>query len=382
MFLLGYFASHPWPLAPLEIALLLVQIVSAGLSLLWWWALYRRLIGRPVGPSVEFAASLRPRPEAPPPPPDPNLEVWKPWFRLYGPLFLELNNATGRIPTAWRGRAHEHAAYRFYMQDRLPEAVSSAQKALRCGTRPGLWVVKLMSIARAELDARESSRRVEHPPFVFELPEDDRQYDVLIQVAGACRARVESMLGFSPGATMFMLLNEEQLRRDAGSRWGYVAPKRGFVKICLLRSPQDGLAEASVGLVHEYVRLAVRTSSNGRAPDWLSEGLAQLVVSESVTGLFHAVTPPEAVRRLRPTERVLDFVWGRSRLDRMAAMGATASAIVRHIIDTYGESAVRQFVQGLAARSERSAFREAFGLSPRQFEHEWHERLRRQEEQG
>jgi len=366
-----YFSARGAPLTSLQAALLVTHAVGAGLTLLWWWAFCRRLVGRPVGPSRDFVCALKEQPQTPPPPPNPNLEVWKPWFSLYGPLFLELNNATGRVPTAWRGRAHEYAAHRFYVEDRLTEAIRAAEQAIRNGTRPGLWAVKLLSIARAELGAREASKRVEHPPFVFELPETDDQYQALVEVADACSARVESMLGFARRPTMFTLLDPEDLRRDAGSRWGYLVPKKGFAKICLLRPSQDGRTEASIGLVQEYVRMALHELTHGRAPMWLTEGLADWMVCDVLAHVPTTEESPGQPRRLALSEKALDFMVRRSPIDRMAATGATAQGIVRHLIETYGEAAMAQFVRDLAHRTEARAFRAAFGQSQHQFERQW-----------
>ena len=366
-----YLSARGAPLTPLQVAFLVTHGVGTGLTLLWWWALYRRLIGRPVGPSRDFVCALKEQPQIPPPPPNPNLDVWKPWFSLYGPLFLELKYGTGRIPTAWRARVHEAAAFRFYVEDRLPEAIEAAEKAIHNGTRPGLWAVKLLSIARAELDARENCVRIEQPPFVFELPAGDRGYDGLIGIAEACAARVRSLLGLPKQPTVFALLDEEQLRRDAGSSWGYMARKRAFSKICLLRPAGDGLLEASTGLLHEYVRLGVCLATAGRAPRWLTEGLAECVLLEIPEHVPGGPQPAIGLRRLRPSEKVLESMVRRSRLDAMADRGATAYGLVRRLLDTYGESAMRQFVTDLATRSEAKAFRSAFGLSQREFEREW-----------
>ncbi len=364
---------------PASLAYWAPAIVLLPLHVALLWGIMRRLVGRPVGPSTEFAAGLRPRPVTPPAPPDPNREVWKPWFRLYGPLFLELKYATGLVPDAWRGRVHEAAAYRLYMEDRLPEALEAAEKALRCGSRAGVWAVKLLSIAGAEVEAREQSTRVEAPPFAFELPADDRRFDALVEVAGLCGGRVEALLSYPKAPTTFTLLRAEELRRDAGSPWGYLAIKAPYRKICLLRPHEDAPLAASMALVYQYVVLAVHELSRGCAPRWLIDGLGQWMVREVLDAAPLPPSPPPTPQ-LEPSsvaERTLELLVRGSRFDRLTASDATAHALVAHLIETYGEAAMAQFVANLAHQSEGRAFRRAFGVSQRRFEREWRRRAQK-----
>ena len=327
-----------------------------------------RLSGRHVGPSRDFARALVPRPVALPPPPSPHRNRWQPWFRLWGPAWLDIRQGLATEPGFWPGYEHARMAYRAYLEDRLPECIAAAEKALSCGTRPRSWPARMVCAASVELEAREQAVRVARSPFVYELPADDRQYDSLMDVAEACHARMDALLWFRPRWVTVTLLHEQSIPRDAGSQWGYLALKAPWAKLCLLHPPDGGLAEASLGLVSEYVRLAAHTVSVGRAPTWLTQGLIEWAVAELLRQPLPPSTPAVCGQPLGASQRLLQAALGCSPLERLALAEGGAGRVVARLLASHQEGALRRFVESLATQSEESAFRRAFGRSEAAFE--------------
>ena len=284
-------------------------------------------------------------------------------------------------PTWAKQYVHGSAAYRLYMQDRLPEAAAACEAALAQGLQgQSSWPARLLYQVSAELEARDSSRRLERPPFVFELPADDPRYDRLIDLADRGAARVEKMLGFERPKTMFTLLPRGSLIQHTTARSGYMAPKEPYFKICLPRPAPQKIGEADATLVHEYTHVATYQLSDWHAPRWLGEGLAQWM-EDTVLGDVEFVEPLVPPGDFPPLGRIE----GRFHADggvegfdpRRWAYDASLAA-VRQLIAVHGEYDVREFLTRLAKESEGRAFQQAFGQSERHFEHEWHERLRKE----
>jgi len=283
-------------------------------------------------------------------------------------------------PTWAKQYVHGLAAYRLYMQDRLPEAAAACEAALGQGLQGrSSWPARLLYQVSAELEARDSCRRVERPPFIFELPADDVRYDRFIDLADRCAARVEKMLGFERPKTMFTLLPRGSLIQHTSARHGYMAPKEPYFKVCLPRPAPQKIGEADATLVHEYTHVATYQLSDWHAPRWLSEGLAQWT-EETVLHDVEFVGPlvePGDFPRLGQIEGRFHADGEFEGLDPREWAYDASLAAVRQLIAVHGEYDVREFLTCLARESEGRAFGHAFGQSERQFEREWHERLRR-----
>jgi hypothetical protein len=339
--------------------------IGVAIGLIQFYIVGRWLFGRPVGPGRAFGRALRPRPFVVPGPPSPARNRWRPWFLLWGPAWLDLKQGLATENDFWAMHFHQSLAYHFYLLDRLPECVAALEKALECGTRPEQWSARLFAMASAEQVAHEDARVVRAAPFTFELPADEPAFQSLVGVGESVRAHTERLLGFEPGPTLVTVLPEESLPRPVGSRWGYLADKTPYAKICLLRPAGDGVAEASEGLVSEYVRLALYETTQGRAPRWLIEGL----IAVSLGRVLGKETPgePPGVPRRRLSERALQAAVRCSPLQGLALRPTMDSAIVERLLGECGNEALGAFARGLATLDEGCAFREAFGESEKAF---------------
>jgi hypothetical protein len=276
----------------------------------------------------------------------------------------------------WASAVHTYAAYDLYIADRLVEAEAALR---RTADARFSWAPDLLYLISGELEARDFARRVERPPFIFELPADDPRYQQVVTVAEDCAERVEKMLEFERPATMVSLLERDSLLRRTRSHAGYMAPKEPYYKICLPRPRPDELDELAFSLIHEYMHIGIYELSDRRAPRWLSEGLAEWAEQN----LLDTAPEEELVLledehpRLGHVEGI--FHSGRSVDDEEVEFAYAASySAVTYLIALHGRYDVREFLVLLSQKDEGPAFRAAFGQSQRQFEHEWHERLRRE----
>ncbi len=279
----------------------------------------------------------------------------------------------------WASAAHAYLAYDLYLADRLAEAEAALARAADARVTCAGDLLYLIS---GELEARDFARRIERPPFIFELPADDPRYEQVVTVAEDCAERVEKMLEFERPATMMSLLERDSLLQRTKSHAGYMAPKEPYYKICLPRPEPDEIEELAFPLIHEYMHIGICELSDCRAPRWLSEGLAEWAEHNLLDtapaeelALFEREYP-----RLGHVEGI--FHSGRSVDDEEVEYAYAASySAVTHLVALHGRYDVRQFLVCLGEKDEGPAFRAAFGQSRRQFEHEWHERLRREGEQ-
>ena len=342
---------------------------------LWIWINYglisRLLGGQGIGPRGE-AVSARPRAwHIPPPPQNPNASVWRPWFMYPGPLFLELKFGLASVRGMWPGHVHELVAYRFYVEDRLPEAIEAAEQALEHGIRPACAGPRVRDLAIAEIEASATARLVTANPFTFELPGDTTIYDALADTAVACQAQLRELVGFEPRPTTVTLLPAGELAMGVDSRWGYVIPRRDYDRICVIRRRPEALAGAAASLVVEYAQLAPLKASAGNAPWWLAEGLGAWLARDMGFGDQHDDQARADHESAKLSVRVFNSAVVLSPIISVAISPAAALEIVDRLASVYGEAALGEFARGLATQPEVKAFRSAFGVSMRSFASQW-----------
>ena len=277
----------------------------------------------------------------------------------------------------WEAAVHGNSAYELYMRDRLPQAAKAVQRAMLGHAWPR-WLGQLLFMTNGELEARDFGRRVERPPFIYELPVDDPNADALIDLTETHAARVEKLLAAERQPTLFTFLPPDSLVDRSHSRHGYMVPKLPYYKICLPHEPGEPPLHLARGLVHEYVHVLENELSGGEAPRWLKEGLAQwadgeLVDQEEVDDL---VLLPGEHPRLGQIEGLFSSDHSVDDEEMEYAYAAALSAVT-HLIDRHGTWDVRDFLVRLKNEREGRAFKDAFGESERAFEKAWHQWLKK-----
>jgi hypothetical protein len=282
----------------------------------------------------------------------------------------------------WETAVHANGAYELYMRDRLPQAAKALRRAMLGHAWPQ-WLGQLLYMTEGELEARDFGRRVERSPFGFEVPADDRNGDALVDLTETHAARAEELLAAERQPTLFTFVHPDSLMDYSDSRHGYMVPKLPYYKVCLPYEPGEPVSGLARGLVHEYVHVLENELSQGEAPRWVKEGLAEwadgeLVDQEEVDDL---VLLPNEYPRLGEIEGL--FSSGHSVDDEeMAYAYAAALSAVTHLIDRHGIWDVRDFLIRLQKQREGPAFRAAFGEPERAFEKSWHQWLKENPVEG
>ncbi|MBM3472790.1 MAG: hypothetical protein FJX75_05925 [Armatimonadetes bacterium] len=276
----------------------------------------------------------------------------------------------------WETAVHANSGYELYMRDRLPQAAKAIRRAMLGHAWPQ-WLGQLLYVTEGELEARDFGRRVECPPFIFEVPADDPDADPLIDLTETHASRAEKLLAADRQPTLFTFLPPDTLIDHSHSRHGYMVPKLPYYKICLPYEPGKPISRLARGLVHEYVHVLENELSQGESPRWLREGLAEwadgeLVDQEEVDDL---VLLPGEYPRLGEIEGL--FSSGHHIDDEeMDYAYAAALSAVAHLADRHGLWDVRDLLARLRKQREGAAFKDAFGESERAFEKAWHQWLK------
>ncbi len=299
---------------------------------------------------------------SPPPPRDPVYDGGEPGHTSLDLPGTAVWRGVSGDAEYWRGHVHEQAAYRFYMDDRLPEAVEAAEEALECGTRHSMWPVKLLGLAIAELAAMDEGAHMQRLPFTFDVAAI--RAEPLAAEMSSLAERVESVLQVERPATRIAVLGEEPAEREVGSQWAYMAPKKDYLKVCVLQAATQDAETLSQAFTEEYARAIIHEVTDGRGPGVVLWGvpawLARTDVGNGPTARGHeGLRLRDAEHALRPGAGVDDQTF--------QAAVKTSLEVTGRLVDEHGTLALSEFVAALARWDLPRAFKRTFGRSYRSF---------------
>ena len=164
------------------------------------------------------------------------------------------------------------------------------------------------------------------------------------------------------------LLSRAQYQKEIGSAgWANAFYYNATITAPLKGADKRSLRTLRRSLRHEYVHAACAELSQGRAPAWFEEGLAQLLEGRSNPRLAPEFRSQLASEGLLPFSSLLD---GFTQLpeERVPAAYAQSLFAVRSLVNRYGFSTIRHYLELLGSLSQPEAFRVAFGSSESDFE--------------
>lgn len=262
------------------------------------------------------------------------------------------------------GQAHALLGDVYARQGRFSTAVGHYDKALRQDPNDVALQERLMT-AKQEREVEARFDRLLSPHFVV-LYQGDPARMVAHDVAERLEAAYDEIgraVGYFPDEAFTVRLYPAGQFQTATLTPAWArAMFDGRIHV-----PGEGLgtgAEAMERMLkHEYAHAVAYRLSKGRAPAWLSEGLALYCEGGAVTGAVKS--PVSHTGDLEPLSSLHGNFLGRSQGAAKAAYGESDAA-VRTLIRRHGMAKVRQLLEALAHSPDM----------PKAFERVFHERYR------
>ena len=248
--------------------------------------------------------------------------------------------------------------YAYFLTDHTPQAIEAWKKSL--AIRPDSTVQAALAKAQREDDAESDFSQQETGHFTFHYeggrtPERLRQ-----QIVTVMESHYDDLvrdLNVAPRQISVSLYSDQTYFDVTQAPSWSAALNDGKVRI-----PISGLTdvtpELSNVLKHELSHSFITQLARGRCPQWLNEGVAQLMEGKSVSRFGgHTLAMIYAAHQQIPLY-ALDGAW--TRFDRTQAQVAYAEGLasVEYIRDTYGISDVQRILQRIGeGASTESALR-------------------------
>ncbi len=204
----------------------------------------------------------------------------------YAAVLIQLGRPADAIPFAERAtRAAPNSAdawmilgFADYSADRLPQAVIAWKRSL--ALRPDDNVQKYLARAQRELTTESDFSQADSGHFSFHYEGTTTSADLRQQVQASLENSYSDLvhdLGISPRENISVSLYTNQAFFDVTEAPSWI----GALNDGKLRIPIQGLSAVTPDLArvlkHELAHSFINQASRGRCPQWLNEGIAQLV---------------------------------------------------------------------------------------------------------
>jgi Flp pilus assembly protein TadD len=269
------------------------------------------------------------------------------------------------------GASHSILGYCYYQQGRLQDAVRELRKGVALAPDP--QVEQLLAKAERELSAESNFNEQSSSHFALkyegaQAPAELRRQmlDVLEQQYSA----LEHDLDYSPRSPIQVILYTEQQFFDVTK-----APQwTGALNDGKLRIPISGMQAVDSNLArvlkHELAHSFVNLASNGRAPTWLHEGIAQLEEPQSIAHDGSRLAALYSSSHNIPLNQ-LEGSFTRFSEAEAAVAYAQSLASAEYIREVYGMSSLSFMLKRLAeGQSNESVLRSAVHSGYAQFDRE------------
>jgi tetratricopeptide (TPR) repeat protein len=278
----------------------------------------------------------------------------------YAAVLIRLGRPADAVPLAERAtRAAPNSAdawmilgFAEYSADRLPQAIAAWKRSL--ALRPDDNVQKYLARAQRELSAESDFSQSETGHFSIHYEGATTSAGLRQQIQASLEASYNDLvrdLGISPRQNISVSLYTNQAFFDVTEAPAWI----GAINDGKLRIPIQGLASVTPELArvlkHEIAHSFINQASRGRCPQWLHEGIAQLVEPKSLgslrgrrlADLYHG-------GRQIPLASLENSFLSFSPLEAVLAYDESLAA-AEYIRDTYGMSELRTILERLAEGS-------------------------------
>ena len=258
-----------------------------------------------------------------------------------------------------------------YASDRTADAIRSWKRSLALRADPG--VERLLAKAQKDAAAEESFSENQSSHFTLRFEGKQTSESLRRAILATLESQYDELsqtLGASPRDTVTVILYTNQAFFDVTQAPSWT----GALNDGKLRIPVNGLDTLTPDLArvlkHELAHSFITYMSHGRCPQWLHEGIAQLVEPRSLQG--HG----QQLSRLFQAQRALPFNMLEGGFITLSSSEATVAydeslAAVQYIQETYGMSDVQRILQRLAdGSSPEAALRATVHSGYREFETE------------
>ena len=285
----------------------------------------------------------------------------------YAAVLIQLARPADAIPLAERAtRAAPNSAdawmilgFADYSADRLAPAIAAWKRSL--ALRPEDNVQKYLARAQRELAAESEFSQSETGHFSIHYEGATTSDGLRQQIQASLEIGYNDLvrdLGISPRQNISVSLYTNQAFFDVTEAPAWI----GAINDCKLRIPIQGLASVTPELArvlkHEIAHSFINQASRGRCPQWLNEGIAQLVEPKSL-GPMRGRRLADLYRggRQIPLAFLESSFLSFSPFEAVLAYDESLAA-AEYIHDTYGMSELRSILERLGdGASSESALR-------------------------
>jgi tetratricopeptide (TPR) repeat protein len=284
----------------------------------------------------------------------------------YAVVLVQLGRAREAIPYAERAArlapnspdAFLVLGYAYFSADRGKDAIPAWQRSLEL--RPDETVKKLLAKAQREVATEENFSETETGHFTFRYEGASTSPALRRQIQAALEADYLDLvneLGVAPRANIPVILYTEQAFFDVTEAPTWI----GALYDGKLRIPIQGLTAVTPALArvlrHELTHSFIAQITGGRCPQWLNEGIAQLLEPKSVAPHGRRLAQFYQAQHVIPLNELEGSFMNFSGLEAVLAYDQSLAA-AEYIRDTYGMAELRSILERIGqGSSTESALR-------------------------
>lgn len=297
----------------------------------------------------------------------------------YAALLVQLGRAQDAIPIAERSTrlaasdadGHIVLGFAYYNASRTRDAVAEWKRALQLRSDAG--VQKLLAKAEREASTEADFQQSETGHFVLSYEGASTSALLRQQIEQALEESYNELvleLGIAPRNTIQVSLYNNQSFFDVTQAPSWI----GALNDGKLRIPIQGVREMTPALrrvlKHELAHSFINQAARGRCPQWLNEGIAQLVEPRSVGSSGRRLAQLYSVQRQIPLN-TLESSFMNFSTPEAALVYEQSLAAAEYIRDTYTMGQLRTILERLAeGGSAESALRSTIHSDYSQLENE------------